>query len=60
MSGNIEHSEGGQPQAGPSLFSGKVPIQVALNELRLRLLDLTGRNRLVNFKHTPGESPRFF
>jgi hypothetical protein len=42
--------------SGPSLFGGQVPIEVALNELRLRLLDLTGRNRLVNFRHTPGRS----
>jgi len=42
-----------------SLFAGKVPIKVALNELRLRLLDLTGRNRLINHKHTPGKSLQF-
>jgi len=42
-----------------SLFSGAVPIAVALEELRLRLLDLTGRNRLINFKHTPGKSLQF-
>lgn len=43
----------------PSLFAGKVPIQAALNELRLRLLDLTGRNRLINYKHTAGKSLQF-
>lgn len=46
-------------EAGDSLFAGKVPIKVALNELRLRLLDLTGRNRLINFKHTAGKSLQF-
>ena len=49
-----------QAQAtAPSLFGGTVPIRAALNELRLRLLDLTGRNRLVNFKHTAGKSLQF-
>ena len=55
MSGNPETEDA--VQAEPSgLFSGKVPIEVALNELRLRLLDMTGRNRLINFKHSPGKS----
>ena len=35
------------------------PITAALDQLRLRLLDLTGRNRLVNFKHTAGRSLQF-
>jgi SpoU rRNA methylase family enzyme/very-short-patch-repair endonuclease len=48
-----------QPPAESGLFSGKMPINVALNELRLRLLDLTGRNRLINFKHSPGKSLQF-
>jgi hypothetical protein len=34
-------------------------IEAALAELRLRLLDLTGRNRLINFKHTSGRSIQF-
>lgn len=41
-----------------SLFSGNLPIQDALRQLRLRLLDLSGRNRLISFKHTPGKSLR--
>jgi len=36
-----------------------MPIKAALNELRLRLLDLTGRNRLVNFRHSAGKSLQF-
>jgi len=36
------------------LFSGKQPVIAALKQLRLRLLDLTSRNRLLNFK-TSGE-----
>ena len=43
----------------PSLFAGKLPIKVALEQLRLRLLDLTGRNRQINFKHTAGKSLQF-
>ncbi len=31
----------------------------ALEELRLKLLDLTGRNRLLNFKHSPARSLQF-
>ena len=34
-------------------------ITSALQQLRLKLLDLTGRNRLINFKHTPGKSLQF-
>jgi hypothetical protein len=35
------------------------PLLEALQKLRLRLLDLTGRNRLINFKHTAGKSLQF-
>jgi very-short-patch-repair endonuclease len=31
-------------------------IREALKQLRTKLLDLSGRNRLLNFKHTPGRS----
>lgn len=31
----------------------------ALSQLRIKLLDLTGRNRLINFKHTIGKSLQF-
>jgi hypothetical protein len=31
-------------------------LAAALEQLRLKLLDLTGRNRLLNFRHTPGRS----
>lgn len=34
-------------------------INSALEQLRLKLLDLTGRNRLLNFKHAPGKSLQF-
>lgn len=35
------------------------PLSSALEQLRLKLLDLTGRNRLINFKHTAGKSLQF-
>src|SRR5689334_4913189 len=38
------------------LFSGRLPIKEALAKLRLRLLDLTSRNRLLSFRHSPGKS----
>lgn len=34
-------------------------LEVALGQMRLRLLDLTGRNRLLNFRHTAGKSLQF-
>lgn len=34
-------------------------LSTALAQLRLKLLDLTGRNRLINFKHTSGKSLQF-
>lgn len=34
-------------------------LSTALAQLRLKLLDLTGRNRLINFKHTAGKSLQF-
>ena len=34
-------------------------LATALEQLRLKLLDLTGRNRLLNFKHTAGKSLQF-
>ena len=34
-------------------------VEAALHQLRIKLLDLSGRNRLLNFKHTPGRSIQF-
>ncbi|MDR2208711.1 MAG: DUF4011 domain-containing protein [Azoarcus sp.] len=34
-------------------------FESALGQLRLKLLDLTGRNRLINFRHTAGKSLQF-
>jgi len=43
----------------PEVLQGQTPVDVALGQLRQRLIDTTGRNRLVNFKHTPGRSLQF-
>jgi very-short-patch-repair endonuclease len=51
-----------QPEADPEaddLFAGRIPILQALEKLRLRLLDLTRRNRLLNFKHSSGKCIQF-
>jgi superfamily I DNA and/or RNA helicase/TPR repeat protein/transcription elongation GreA/GreB family factor/very-short-patch-repair endonuclease len=34
-------------------------LNLALEQLRLNLLDLSGNNRLINYKHTTGKSLRF-
>jgi hypothetical protein len=49
-----------QDESVPSnLASGDDKLTSALAQLRLKLLDLTGRNRLINFKHTAGKSLQF-
>jgi hypothetical protein len=47
------------PLPPDELFSGAFDITDALQKLRLRLLDLTARNRLLNFKPTAGKSQQF-
>lgn len=47
------------PLSADEVFSGSLPIREALERLRLRLLDLTGRNRLLNFKPTAGRALQF-
>jgi very-short-patch-repair endonuclease len=44
---------------GPLRGSDYEPLLAALEQLRLRLLDLTGRNRLLNFRHTVGRALQF-
>ena len=41
------------------LFSGKLSIEQALQKLRTRLLDLSSRNRLLNYRHPKGRSIQF-
>lgn len=40
------------------VFGGRVDIAEGLKRLRLRLLDLTSRNRLLNFRHVAGRMVR--
>ncbi len=46
---NTQPEQRGGQEPRPSLTA-------ALEQLRLKLLDLTGRNRLLSLKHTPGRS----
>ena len=41
------------------IFSGTLGVKESLNRLRSRLLDLSARNRLLNFKHTKSKSLQF-
>ena len=41
------------------LFSGKLSIKEALQRLRTRLLDLSPRNRLLNYRHPKGRCIQF-
>ena len=42
-----------------SIANPNCELTDALAQLRLKLLDLSGRNRLINFKHTAGKSLQF-
>lgn len=48
--------EGGH--TADDVFGGHVDIAEGLRRLRLRLLDLTSRNRLLNFRHSAGRTVR--
>lgn len=39
-----------------NLYDGSLPISESLKQLRLRLLDLTSRNRLLNFRSSAGKT----
>ena len=51
------NGEGDGPGAPPGvptgLFTGDLSVREVLAQLRRRLLDLTARNRLLNFRHSP-------
>ncbi len=46
-------------QTQESLFGGGMPLRDALEKMRIRLLDLTARNRLLNFKTGAGKALAF-
>jgi Protein of unknown function (DUF4011)/REase_MTES_1575/AAA domain/Transcription elongation factor, GreA/GreB, C-term len=56
-----DEAPGGEPQVAPldPLFGGGLSLSEAFRQLRLRLLDLTARNRLLNFKHSPARTLQF-
>jgi len=41
------------------IFKGKLTIAQAIEKLRARLLDLSTRNRFLNFKHPKGKCIQF-
>jgi transcription elongation GreA/GreB family factor len=58
---NKKTSDGGHRESDPSvvdmeLFSGKVTVGEAIERLRTRLLDLSARNRLLNYNHPAARS----
>ncbi|MCY4745655.1 DUF4011 domain-containing protein [Pelomonas sp. UHG3] len=56
--GNPYKSEDASKLAG-ELFNGKLSVAQALERLRTRLLDLTMRNRLLNYRHPKALSVQF-
>jgi hypothetical protein len=54
-----DHRSIGSPNIQKKPNPAHVSLEAALVQLRLKLLDLTGRNRLLNFKHTAGKSLQF-
>ena len=56
---DFQIEESADPGVEVPLAVSGLPMTQALEQLRLRLLDLTGRNRLINFKHGPGKTIQF-
>jgi Protein of unknown function (DUF4011) len=52
----IEDAERPAPTISADFLTGST--EVGLDRIRTRLLDLTNRNRLLNFKHTKSSSLR--
>ncbi|WP_371879983.1 DUF4011 domain-containing protein [Caballeronia sp. S22] len=50
------HRESDANVSDTELFSGKVTVGEAIERLRTRLLDLSARNRLLNYNHPPARS----
>jgi len=59
MSEESAHLEEDASQLVGEVFSGKLGIQEALTKLRTRLLDLTMRNRLLNFRLSKARNFQF-
>ena len=55
----IVFEDGNLEKGLTDIFSGKIPLKQALQKIRTRLLDLSQRNRLLNYKHPKGRSIQF-
>ncbi|SMF94309.1 AAA domain-containing protein [Methylomagnum ishizawai] len=55
---SIHSSENPEPSTS-ELFSGKLTLAEALQKVRAKLLDLSSRNRLLNYRHPRGKSIQF-
>ncbi|BBU32613.1 hypothetical protein BTHE68_63470 (plasmid) [Burkholderia sp. THE68] len=54
-----QNKHNNEPASASRVNWGSIPIEEALQQLRLRLLDLTARDRLLSFKPTAGKSLQF-
>lgn len=59
MTESSPYQEDDASQLAGELFSDKLEVGEALAKLRTRLLDLSMRNRLLNYKHPKGRSFQF-
>lgn len=59
MSEANSYQEDDTSKLAGEIFSGKLGVGEALAKLRTRLLDLTMRNRLLNYRHPKGRSFQF-
>ena len=50
---------GSRPNQARETDGSRAAIETQLEEMRRHLLDLTGRNRLLNFRHSPGRAIPF-
>lgn len=58
VQGNQYEAEGADKTVD-ELFKGNLTLEEALQQLRKRLLDLSSRNRLLNYRHPKGRSIQF-
>lgn len=56
--GKLYEAESSQKIVG-ELFRGKLKLEEALQRLRTRILDLSSRNRLLNYRHPKGRCIQF-
>jgi len=55
----IDEVDSSSTPLNSEIFSGTLGVKESLNRLRSRLLDLSARNRLLNFKHSKSKSLQF-